>query len=89
MSEKVGRSVALRYDDTLPAPFVVARGRGSLAEELNKIAREHGVPLVEDEELSGLLYEVEVGESIPIETFEAVARVLAFVYSVSSQKGLN
>ncbi|MFP4301177.1 MAG: EscU/YscU/HrcU family type III secretion system export apparatus switch protein [Spirochaetaceae bacterium] len=89
MREKVGRSVALRYDKTLPAPFVVARGRGRLAEELNRVAREHGVPIVEDEELSGLLYEVEVGESIPIETFEAVARVLAFVYSVSSQKGLN
>ncbi|MFW6249792.1 MAG: EscU/YscU/HrcU family type III secretion system export apparatus switch protein [Alkalispirochaetaceae bacterium] len=89
MREKVGRSVALRYDKTLPAPFVVARGRGRLAEELNRLAREHGVPIVEDEELSGLLYEVEVGESIPIETFEAVARVLAFVYSVSSQKGLN
>lgn len=88
MNAKVGRSVALRYDKTLPAPFVVARGKGRLAEELNKIARAHDVPVVEDAELSGLLYEVEVGDSIPIETFEAVARVLAFVYSVSSGKGL-
>jgi flagellar biosynthesis protein len=87
MSEKVGRSVALRYDNALPAPFIVARGKGRLAEELNKLAEQYGVPIVEDDELSGLLYEVEVGQAIPYETFEAVARILAFVYSVSSGKG--
>lgn len=87
MKKKVGRSVALRYDNTLPAPFIVARGKGRLAEELNKLAEQYGVPVVEDEELSGLLYEVEVGQAIPYETFEAVARILAFVYSVSSGKG--
>lgn len=87
MSEKVGRSVAIRYDNSLPAPFIIARGKGRLAEELNKLAQQHGIPIVEDEELSGLLYEVEVGRAIPYETFEAVARILAFVYSVSSGKG--
>lgn len=84
MNENVGRSVAIRYETGLPAPFIVARGQGRLAEELNRIAREHGIPLVQDSELSGLLYSVEVGEQIPYETFEAVAKVLAFVYSVSS-----
>ena len=87
MKEKVGRSVALRYDESLPAPFIVARGRGRLAEELNRLARAHDVPLVRDQELSGLLYEVEVGESIPYETFETVARILAFIDTVSSGKG--
>ena len=84
MKENVGRSVAIRYDDSLPAPFIVARGQGQLADELNRIARTHGIPLIEEKELSELLYSVEVGETIPYETFEAVAKVLAFVYSVSS-----
>lgn len=81
------RSVALRYDTNLPAPFILAKGEGRLAEELNRIARDFDIPMVEASELTGLLYEVEVGQSIPYETFEAVARVLAFVYSVSSGKG--
>ncbi|MFP4329844.1 MAG: EscU/YscU/HrcU family type III secretion system export apparatus switch protein [Alkalispirochaetaceae bacterium] len=85
MRENVERSVAIRYDDSLPAPFIVARGRGKLAQELNRVAVSHGIPVIEDEQLSGLLYSVEVGDTIPYETFEAVANVLAFVYSVSGK----
>ena len=87
MNEKVGRSVALRYDTKLPAPLILARGKGRLAAELNRVAEEHEIPIIVDEQLSGLLYEVEVGRTIPYETFEAVARILSFVYSVSRGKG--
>ena len=62
------------------APVVVAKGQGHLAQRIKKIARESGVPMVENVPLAQALYKtVEVGESIPGNLFEAVAEVLAYL----------
>jgi flagellar biosynthetic protein FlhB len=75
-------AVALRYDpDTAAAPIVLAMGERKVAERIKEIARESGVPLIENKPLArALLATAQVGSAIPVELFVAVAEVLAFVY---------
>jgi flagellar biosynthesis protein FlhB len=74
-------AVALEYDRAvLAAPRVVAKGRGHLAQKIKAIAREHGVPMVENVPLAQALYKgSDVGDFIPAALFEAVAEVLAYL----------
>ncbi len=78
-------AVALKYDeDKRSAPVVVAKGMDSLALQIRKIARESGVPIVQNPPLAREIYaKVEVDELIPNELFAAVAEVLAYVYKMN------
>jgi flagellar biosynthesis protein FlhB len=82
-------AVALRYraaEDR--APRVTAKGQGVHAERIRELAREHGVPIVENVPLARLLYKrVRIGRSVPVETFKAVAAILAFVYRALGRTG--
>lgn len=74
-------AVALKYDSTKPAPFVVAKGAGFLAERIRELARHHGVPVVEHKFVARTLFTlVEIGKEIPADLYRAVAEILAFVY---------
>lgn len=77
-------AVAVRYDAALgEAPIVMAKGQDLVAMRIKSIAAEHHVPTVENRELAQALYRgVDIGAFIPIDLYEAVAEVLAFVYSV-------
>jgi flagellar biosynthesis protein FlhB len=77
-------AIAIRYrPDNDVAPRVTAKGKGQLAEVMRELAHEHGIPIVEDIPLARLLYRrVKVGKCVPMETFKAVAAVLAYVYRV-------
>jgi len=73
-------AVALRYERGQSAPEVVAKGADHLALRIRTLAREHGVPIVENPPLARSLYgRAEVGDRIPAELFEAVAEVLAYL----------
>jgi flagellar biosynthesis protein len=72
------RAVALRYTADLPAPVVVAAGRGPLAEAIARAARENGVTIVQDAGLVDALITVDLGALVPEELYAAVAEVLAF-----------
>jgi flagellar biosynthetic protein FlhB len=74
-------AVALEYRrEVMLAPRVVAKGQDFLAEKIKAIAREHGVPVVENKPLARALYRsVDVGDTIPGDLFEAVAEVLAYL----------
>ncbi|MBT8148513.1 MAG: EscU/YscU/HrcU family type III secretion system export apparatus switch protein, partial [Gammaproteobacteria bacterium] len=52
--EHYQRAVALHYDGQT-APQVTASGSGQLAEDIIALAREHGIPLYENAELSEML----------------------------------
>lgn len=79
-------AVAIRYRKEDGAPRVVAKGKGAMAEVIRDLARENGVPIVENIPLARLLYKrVKVGREIPAETFKAVAAVLAFVYRITGR----
>lgn len=78
-------AVALKYEQPMEAPTVVAKGRDHMARQIREIAREHQVPLIEDVEVARFLYaHVEVGQAIPAEMFQAVAEILALVYRMKA-----
>ena len=80
------KAVALVYRDPLPAPFIIAKGKGELAEKILKLAEEGGVEIVKDRELAERLFYVETGEWIPEDCYEIIAELLVFVYRVKSKK---
>lgn len=75
-------AIALQYRaESMPAPTVVAKGQRLIAERIVQVAREHNVPVVQDIPLAHALFKmVEVGEHVPVELYQAMAEVLAFVY---------
>jgi len=69
------------------APRVVAKGAGVIAENIKEIAREHGVPVVENKPVAQLLYKmVNIDEFIPENLYRAVAEILAYVYNLKEKK---
>ena len=81
-------AIALKYDRSIShAPIVVAKGARLIAEKIREVARENGVPIVENKPLAQSLYKmVEIGESIPEDLYKAVASVLAYVYNQKQAK---
>jgi flagellar biosynthetic protein FlhB len=72
-------AVALQYDAMVaPAPRVLAKGVNKVAERIKEVARENKVPIEANPPLARALYkQVEIGETIPEELFQAVAAILA------------
>jgi len=75
-------AVALKYNpDEMGAPYVLAKGERLVAQKIKEIAREHGIPVVEDKPLARALFKMcNVGDMIPANLFRAVAELLAYVY---------
>ena len=80
-------AVALKYDPTsMAAPVVVAKGAGTLAQRIRRIALENDVPIVERKELARALYkDVEVDQEVPSDAYAAVAEVLKYVYDLKGK----
>jgi flagellar biosynthesis protein len=79
MMKKEKSATALKYDGKA-APKIIAKGHGALAEEILAVAKEHGVLIHEDEELTKLLAKIELGDSIPKELYLIIAELIAFSY---------
>ncbi|MFT5701675.1 MAG: flagellar biosynthesis protein [Desulforhopalus sp.] len=84
--QKQKKAIAILYDDSkTSAPKIIARGRGTIAEKIIETAREAGIHIQQDPNLVELLAKVDVGEEIPVELYQTVAEVLAFVYKVNNR----
>jgi flagellar biosynthesis protein len=82
--EKTAKAVALSYEpDVADAPRVVAKGKGALAERILEVAFAAGVKVRSDADLVEILQAVDLESEIPIEAFQAVAEILAYVYRVN------
>jgi flagellar biosynthetic protein FlhB len=80
-------AIALKYQPGDPAPIVLAKGIDYKAQYIKELAREHNIAMVEDKPLARTLYaSCKVGSCIPIELFQAVARILAYVYRTRGGK---
>jgi flagellar biosynthesis protein FlhB len=76
-------AVALAYENGRGAPRVVAKGSGNVAKRIREEAEKHRRPMVQDIPLARTIYKAcEVGDEIPVELYDAVARVLAFVMAL-------
>ncbi|MBX3174809.1 MAG: flagellar biosynthesis protein FlhB [Gemmatimonadaceae bacterium] len=83
------RAVALQYDPmTAPAPIVLAMGERKVAERIKEIAKQHGIPMIENKPLAiALIASAKVGMMIPAELYVAVAEILAFVFRQRALRG--
>ncbi len=74
-------AVALKYDDTMIAPKVIAKGADHIAEKIRNLARELNIPIVENKPLARTMYKtLKIGQMIPRELYTAVAEVLSYIY---------
>lgn len=89
LDEKRQEAVALHYASEKGAPQVVAKGRGLVAEEIIERARAAGVFVHESPELVSLLMQVDLDERIPPELYVAVAELLAWLYRLEQEEGLE
>lgn len=82
-------AVALRYEQgETPAPICLAMGVDAVAQRIREVAMEHNIPIVEDPPLARALFATaEIGQPIPKEHYEAVAKVIGFVMRLARRKG--
>ena len=80
-------AVALKYDtEKNNAPVVIAKGQDQLALKIVEIAKEHDIVVMENKPLARALYaDVDLDREIPSEFYNAVAEVLAYVYSLKEK----
>lgn len=75
-------AVAVAYDKHDSAPRVVAKGYGTVADNIIRNAKEHGLYVHESPELVGLLMRVDLDAHIPPQLYVAIAELLAWLYSL-------
>ena len=84
--KQIKRAAALKYDQAKNmAPRVVAKGKGHIAEQIVRVARDNDVPLLEDPNLANVLEAMELETEIPAELYRAVAEVLVFIYRLNGK----
>jgi len=82
----ISQAVALVYDENdSPTPKIVAGGKGAIAEKIIETARKAGIHIREDANLVELLSKVPIGDTIPVELYQTVAEILAFVYKLDNE----
>jgi flagellar biosynthesis protein len=78
------QAVALAYDSGQPAPKVVAKGRGLIAEQIIHVAQEAGVAIHESKELVSLLMDIDLDQQIPPMLYRTIAELLAWLYHIEA-----
>jgi flagellar biosynthesis protein len=79
------QAVALGYKPGMPAPRVLARGRGEMAQAILDRAKSLGIPTRTEPSLVAFLMELELNAWVPPELFAAVAQVLAWAYEMDDK----
>ena len=72
------RAVALQYGADDAAPVVVASGMGYLAEKIVDVAQASGVPVYEDDSLATVLSQLNLGQQIPPELYQAIVEIYVY-----------
>lgn len=77
-------AVALKYDpEQMEIPVLAAKGWGETARRIIEAARAGGVPVQSEPDLAEVLARLDLGQEIPQELYDAVARVLAYIYRIN------
>ncbi len=77
-SRKNGRAVALKYDQSSGAPIIIASGMGYMAEKMVEIAEDNGVPIYEDNSLATMLSQLQLGQQVPPELYQAIVQIYVY-----------
>jgi flagellar biosynthetic protein FlhB len=80
-------AVVLKYDDKMmDAPQIVAKGAGYVAVKIKEKAAEYNIPIVEDKPLARSLFKSsEIGDFVPVDLYQAVAGIIAAIYSLQKK----
>ena len=81
-------AVALKYDsNSMSAPKMMAKGVDKAAAKIREIAKEHGIPIVENPPLArGLFAAVDVDQEVTPEFYKAVAEVISYIYKLKRRR---
>lgn len=80
-------AVALKYSEAeMEAPVVVAKGADFVAQRIRELAQENDVPIVQNPPLARALFQVDIDQMIPEDSFKAVAQVISYVWRLSGHK---
>lgn len=82
MTTNKQKAVAITYDET-KAPRVIAKGEGFIAQQIIATAKEYGIPIEHNEELTALLSQVKINQEIPPVLYTAVAQLLIYLYYIN------
>lgn len=82
--KKIKKAAAIKYEQGYDIPIVTAAGMGYIADKILEKAEENSVAIVKNEELASLLSNVDVGSEIPVELYDAIAKVIAYVMDVDA-----
>ena len=85
-NEEIFEAAALKYDaDSDDAPYIVAIGKGNLAEKMVEAAKESNVQVIKNEQLAHVLGKLNIGDEIPEEMYAVVAEILIFISSIDEE----
>ncbi len=81
-------AIALSYRPSEhKAPVVVAKGQDLVALKIKEIAEENGVPVIQNPPLARALFaSAELDEEIPLVHYEAVAKIISYVYQLKGKR---
>ena len=83
-------AIAIRYEQGADdAPIVMAKGLDYMAMKIREKAKELDIPIIENKPLArNMYYKVEPGSSVPMEMYQAIAEILALVFTMNKKKKL-
>ena len=83
------KAVALQYGPGDSAPVIVASGMGYMAAELVGTAADCGVPIYEDNSLSTILTQLQLGQEIPESLYQAIVEIYVYFLHFDPTGNLN
>jgi flagellar biosynthetic protein FlhB len=71
----------------MKAPLVIAKGQDKIALKIREVAQENNIPVIENPPLARALYSsADIDKEIPIDHYEAVAKIISYVYQLKGKK---
>jgi len=84
MDDKRKKAAALKYNKNIDnAPKLIAKGQGTIAQEIVKRAKEHNIYIKEDSDLVEVLYALDINEEIPESLYKVIAKLLTELYEIN------
>ena len=79
------KAVALKYTQGFDAPVISASAQGFWAQKMLEIAAQNNIPVTQNSALTEFLSVQQIGQAVPREAWEAVAKIFAFVVDWSRE----
>lgn len=73
------KATALQYSENQSAPLILFNGKSYIADAMIKIAKDRNIPVVYEPETQEILSLCREGDFIPVETWDVMAKVFAFI----------